>query len=260
MKSRAALAIVAANLVALLVLAVLMPRQMIMPGALIQAHESLTDDCFACHAPFIGSTPAKCIACHAVADIGLKTTKGRPIARERKLVAFHQHLMEDDCVACHSDHRGVQAFRPISAFSHALLDPVLQEKCEGCHAKPVDSLHRNLRGSCGECHTQERWTPATFDHERHFRFDKDHTTECTTCHVGGDYSRYTCYGCHEHSRSKIREEHVEEGILDYEDCAECHRSADEDEEKRHWRSMRSGSRRENGREIRRHERGERHDD
>ena len=37
---------------------------------------------------------------------------------------------------------------------------------------------------------------------------------CVTCHVDNDYSNYTCYGCHEHSRSKIREEHVEEGIHD----------------------------------------------
>ena len=47
---------------------------------------------------------------------------------------------------------------------------------------------------------------------------------------------YTCYGCHEHSRSKIREEHVEEGIRDYENCVEGHRSGDEDEAKRIWRS------------------------
>ena len=49
-------------------------------------------------------------------------------------------------------------------------------------------------------------------------------------------ANYTCYGCHEHSRSKIREEHLEEGIRDYENCVECHRSGDEDEAKRIWRS------------------------
>jgi hypothetical protein len=44
--------------------------------------------------------------------------------------------------------------------------------------------------------------------------------------MSDDYSRYTCYGCHEHSRSGIREEHLEEGIRDFEDCVECHRSGD----------------------------------
>jgi hypothetical protein len=45
--------------------------------------------------------------------------------------------------------------------------------------------------------------------------------------VRDDYSRYTCYGCHEHSPEKIRREHIEEGIRDFKNCVECHRSADE---------------------------------
>ncbi|MGB5638920.1 MAG: class III cytochrome C family protein, partial [Sedimenticolaceae bacterium] len=45
----------------------------------------------------------------------------------------------------------------------------------------------------------------------------------------------------EHSRSKIREEHVEEGISQYESCVDCHRSGDEDEAERIWRSKRYGS-------------------
>lgn len=38
------------------------------------------------------------------------------------------------------------------------------------------------------------------------------------------------------THKKIFEEHVEEGIRDYENCVECHRSGDEDEAKRIWRS------------------------
>jgi hypothetical protein len=59
--------------------------------------------------------------------------------------------------------------------------------------------------------------------------------------MDNDYSNYTCYGCHEHSRSKIREEHVEEGIYDYENCEECHRSGDEDEAKHLWKAKRRKS-------------------
>ena len=59
-----------------------------------------------------------------------------------------------------------------------------------------------------------------------------------TCHVDNIYDAYTCYGCHEHSRAKIRREHLEEGIRDYENCAECHRSGDEDEAERLWKSKR----------------------
>ncbi len=42
-------------------------------------------------------------------------------------------------------------------------------------------------------------------------------------------TRYTCYGCHAHSRSGIREEHLEEGIYRYENCVECHRSGEAEE-------------------------------
>ena len=53
--------------------------------------------------------------------------------------------------------------------------------------------------------------------------DRDHDVECATCHKGNDYSRYTCYGCHEHTLAKVRAEHQEEGIADFANCVECHR-------------------------------------
>ncbi|MCM8857850.1 MAG: cytochrome c3 family protein [Candidatus Thiodiazotropha sp.] len=230
--------IVAINLTLLVLLAILIPQFMISPGKPIDAHADLATDCFACHTPFIGSTADKCIACHKVEEIGIKTTQGLPIAKEKKNVAFHQQLIEEDCVSCHSDHKGVQAFRPIGQFSHRLLEPDLQQQCDSCHNNPGDALHLKIEGNCAECHDQEAWIPATFNHADYFRFDRHHDTDCVTCHVNSDYSHYTCYGCHEHSRSKIREEHVEEGIYDYEVCVECHRSGDEEEAERIWRSQR----------------------
>lgn len=238
MKNKTVLLIVVVNLAALVLLTLFMPHLMIRPGKLIDAHAELSTDCFACHTPFLGSRPAKCVECHKVDEIGLKTTQGLSIAREKKNVAFHQRLVEQDCVACHSDHRGVQPFRPIGRFSHELLEPAVNRDCNGCHSSPDDGMHRRVEGSCSQCHTQDAWTPATFDHDEYFRFDRHHTTECTTCHIDNDYASYTCYGCHEHSRSGIRAEHVEEGIYEYENCVECHRSGDEDEAEYIWRSRR----------------------
>lgn len=229
MKHRTVSLVVLLNLVALVMLAIAMPQFMVSPGKLIDGHAELANDCFACHTPFLGSSPAKCVKCHAVAEIGLKTTRGQAIAGEKKNVAFHQELREEDCVACHSDHKGVQAFHPIGRFSHALLQADTAEQCDGCHVRPGDALHRRIDGNCATCHTQEGWKPATFDHDRYFVFDEAHTASCSTCHVNDDYSAYTCYGCHAHSRAGIRAEHLEEGIYDYEDCVACHRSGDEDE-------------------------------
>ena len=231
--------IISISLFALVLLAIFLPLQMISPGDPIDAHAKFATDCYACHTPFIGSTPDKCIECHKVEEIGIKTTKGLSIAKEKKNVAFHQKLLEDDCVACHSDHKGVMAFRPISQFAHKLLDKTLQKQCNDCHSNPGDALHLKIKGNCGMCHTQEEWLPATFEHEEYFRFDRDHDTDCATCHVNDLYDSYTCYGCHEHSRSEIREEHIEEGIQKYENCVECHRSSDEDEAEDIWRTLRN---------------------
>jgi hypothetical protein len=241
MNHKTLLLIVSLNLVVLIALAIAMPHLMISPGQPIAAHAEIAGDCFACHVPFFGSTPEKCIGCHEVAEIGIKTTKGLPIGGEKKNVAFHQKLIEEDCVACHSDHNGVMAFRPISRFSHGLVAVSVREQCEGCHTNPGDSLHRRIEGNCGECHSIEAWKPATFDHDEHFRFDRHHPADCASCHIDDDYTRYTCYGCHEHSRSNIREEHYEEGIRNYENCVECHRSGDEDEAERRWRTREGGA-------------------
>jgi hypothetical protein len=74
------------------------------------------------------------------------------------------------------------------------------------------------------------WTPATFAHEKHFLLDRDHNVPCATCHLGNVFSRYTCYGCHEHTVSNIERKHRKEGITDFKNCVTCHRSASEEPE------------------------------
>ncbi len=376
MKSHILLLIVGIAMAYILMRTVHTPESMITPGAPIQAHNEVANDCFACHTPFRGAPSDKCIDCHTVDEIGLVTTKGETIARDRKGIRFHQQLLESDCVACHSDHKGVQPFRPIKRFSHKLLDVKLQKQCNSCHDKPDgklhrrlsddcglchtqnewekatfkhkslepavlrqceschetpddkrhrkfnkdcgschgyeawepasfkheklpeaklaqceschdkprdkrhrkfegkcdtchgyddweaaefrhsrlppaelkqcqschepkdDSLHRSTRLTCGECHSQDEWEPATFEHSKYFRFDRRHRKDCDVCHENNDYSKFTCYGCHEHSPRRIRGEHLEEGIRDFDNCEECHRSANEHEAERIWRQKR----------------------
>jgi hypothetical protein len=42
--------------------------------------------------------------------------------------------------------------------------------------------------------------------------------------LGGNTSRYTCFGCHQHQPDQIRASHAEEGIRNIENCVACHRS------------------------------------
>ena len=140
---------------------------MVAPGPLLPAHAELETDCFACHAPLRGAAPARCVACHALPDIGLRTTKGVPIAQAKVKASFHQKLIEQDCMACHSDHQGPQLVQVGGkGFSHALLQADVRETCETCHAAPANDLHRDLAVGCGQCHTGEAWQPATFEHAR----------------------------------------------------------------------------------------------
>ena len=233
MKGRWLWAMIGAGLAVLLVLACVFPQRMLAPGPLVPAHAALANDCFACHAPLRGPAADLCIACHVLADIGLRTTQGvaitaghsgtaRPLRR-----SFHQDLTTQDCMACHSDHAGPKLTQGShQRFSHDQLREQARARCEACHAPPSNDLHRTWTDGCAQCHTTQAWKPATFKHDAHFLLDQDHNTACTTCHLGGDHSRYTCYGCHEHTPAKVRAQHAEEGIRNIEDCVACHRSAD----------------------------------
>ena len=225
--NRAVKLILAANLIVFAVLAFVYPHLMVGPGKLIPGHNALEADCFACHASFMGADSARCVSCHKPADIGRLTTVGDPVLKPLTSTPFHQKLINEDCIACHSDHAGVKRFRVQGRFNHALLQKATRDECQSCHKSPKDSLHQQITGSCGQCHSQDKWTPATFDHAKHFELDRDHNTRCVTCHVRNDFSRYTCYGCHEHTLESIRRKHIKEGIRDYDNCTECHRNADE---------------------------------
>jgi hypothetical protein len=218
--SRTLKIILAVNLMVLAVLTFVYSHLMV-------GHKQLDADCFACHVSFTGASSPKCVSCHKSADIGRVTTKGLPVAKPLTSTPFHQELVSQDCVACHSDHAGVKRYRLQGYFDHALLKKATSDQCQNCHKSPTDALHKQITGNCGQCHSQQKWTPATFEHDKYFVLDRDHTTTCVTCHVRNDYSRYTCYGCHEHTPANIRREHVDEGIRQFDDCVECHRSADE---------------------------------
>ena len=123
--------LISVNLAVLLALAFIYPQPMVSPGALVAAHAGLSEDCFACHAPFRGAAAERCVACHAIPDIGLRTTKGVPIAKPAVKVSFHQELIAQDCMTCHSDHQGRKlTLRSRQMFSHALLRPATRDRCE----------------------------------------------------------------------------------------------------------------------------------
>lgn len=220
-------ALIGFNLAIAAVLVFAYPDLMVGPGPVMAGHTAIASDCFACHAPLRGASSGRCVACHAVADIGLRNTKGQVLPSKGPKAAFHQNLTEQNCMACHSDHASPKLTqRNRKTFSHALLRTAVQEQCQTCHKSPADKLHQGATGNCNQCHAQTAWKPATFDHDKSFLLDADHKVECSSCHIKNNYSTYTCYSCHEHTPDRIRSEHRDEGIRDLDNCVRCHRSAD----------------------------------
>jgi len=226
MKRGWVLLLIAANLIGLTALVFMYPHFMVAPGRLVPAHANLEANCFACHVPLRGPMAEKCISCHKVADIGLRTTTGTAVARATPITPFHQGLTAQNCMACHTDHTNpALTSRTRPAFSHALLNAAIRETCTSCHTAPKTAVHSAPTAQCTQCHSQNGWKPATFDHTRFFVLDKDHNAACTTCHTTSDRRQYTCYGCHEHTEANIRAKHIREGILNFTNCVSCHKSA-----------------------------------
>jgi len=201
------------------------PQQMVAPGPVIPAHRAIAGNCFACHAPLRGVSAQRCMTCHKLTDIGIRTTRGVALKSGGTRVAFHQALSEANCMACHSDHTGPLLLKAAQhSFAHTLLRPDVRGQCAACHRAPDTPLHAQAGSNCAACHSSKAWKPATFDHTRFFALTGPHKAACTTCHIGGNTSRYTCFGCHEHQPDQIRASHAEEGIQTVSHCAACHRS------------------------------------
>lgn len=212
------------------------PRVALSPGPQTEGHAKLEGRCFECHAIGQGTPRGKCIACHPLDRIGARLggDEAKRDPRAQAILGMHRSFAEVACSECHSDHRGRSPSLATRVFSHDVLSRSLRGRCSDCHggARPADALHAQPSGECGDCHTTTAWRPATFAHERWFVLDREHAVECRTCHdAAGDWKRYTCYGCHEHSPARMQAEHREERLdgsrLD--DCVRCHRSADEHE-------------------------------
>lgn len=196
---------IAAIIIAMLVLLIILP---IAVGGWFSGDESVSN--------------SVCSSCHNLDELGMLTTTGLPVSQEYEWQSqLHQSLSDPDCLACHTTKDDESL-----SFQHGLLNTSINNKCALCHidSEPDDELHHSAGDSCGTCHSPPTWFSTSFEHSQYFIFDNNHPSNCSNCHLlSGDFSQYSCYGaCH--SEADIREKHLEEGINNYGDCAECHRS------------------------------------
>ncbi len=192
----------------------------------MEAHRALETDCLACHSPFRGSRPERCVQCHSPPRSDSVTTQGVAIGEEQNSSLSTRIWWRRTVVACRGATRRRRPFTPSAASPTRCCSLWIGERCDGCHRGPQDALHRQISGGCGEFHTQEAWTPATFDHDRYFILDgttRRPATPVTSTTTAAAALATAATSTH---ASGIREKHLEESVTQYEDCLECHRSGE----------------------------------
>ncbi len=161
-----------------------------------------------------------------------------------------------DCAQCHTENTWVPA-----SFDHNTIYPLhgahaaiandcnrchsagytnTPNTCVGCHQADYNSTTNpnhttaGFSTNCATCHSETSWTPATFDHDNDFFpiYRGKHQGKwnaCTDCHLGGNYSTFSCINCHEHSnQSQVNNDHS--GVAGYtynsNACLTCHPDGD----------------------------------
>ena len=108
--------------------------------------------------------------------------------------------------------------------------------CINCHQDDYDNArdpdHRvvGYPTTCENCHSTRSWDDGDANHEAIFPLESGRHAgrwdSCSTCHTNpGNYSEFTCFGCHPHSdREKTDGDHRDEGGYSYDSlrCYACH--------------------------------------
>jgi len=158
-------AIILAVIIGSIAITYLYPHIMINPGEMTKGHQNLNNKCLSCHEPFKGISNDKCISCHKLAEIGKDTLFSIDTISNKIKIQFHESLTNQDCIACHSDHKGINPNLSLNKFEHSLLTNSVKNNCLSCHKTPDNELHKQLSTDCKSCHTTSDWKAyTTFNH------------------------------------------------------------------------------------------------
>lgn len=179
-------------------------------------------DCESCHSQDrFADHSLDCITCH--------------VEEDHDYMAQHIGTFGMDCVPCHDGADRMADFEHDSFYVLGMAHE--DTPCEDCH---VDQVFAGTPGTCVECHEEPEmhagqfgldcsrchnavaWSPALLTrHTFYLDHGADQTLECQTCHMV-TCTENTCYQCHDHTEDQMAMVHLEEGLEDYQNCAECH--------------------------------------
>ncbi|MFM8448689.1 MAG: hypothetical protein ACKOAY_01165 [Haliscomenobacter sp.] len=207
------------------------------------AHAAISNDCAACHVNNNYShTPNTCFGCH-------EPDYTRTLSPNHAKSQF-----STDCATCHTTGAWIPAafdhdkFYPLKG-AHKKIEKECAEchiggnydntpnTCVGCHiadynkTKDPNHITAQFPTSCEDCHSENAWEPATFNHDaQHFPIYSGHHrgvwSSCTECHTTpGNYAVFSCIDCHEHSnQNDLAQEHRRVRNYQYVStaCYSCH--------------------------------------
>ncbi|NOT38176.1 MAG: hypothetical protein HOP11_12450 [Saprospiraceae bacterium] len=204
-----------------------------------------TTDCFECHSGGFKGTSKECSSCHLndfnasqnpshtklnistdcischTTDPGWAPAKFDIHNQFYELKGAH-NLVRNDCIKCHS----------AGNFNNT------PNTCFGCHQSDYDLTknpdHKVVQfpNDCKLCHTENTWSPSTFDHDgMYFPINsgkhKGVWSNCNECHSNSnDFSVVTCITCHKNPETD--DKHLNVDGYTYSDplCFACHPMGD----------------------------------
>ena len=204
------------------------------------AHISV--DCSNCHQSGYTNTPTECSACHTQNFNDAKNPDHAGLS------------LSNQCQTCHTTNPGWKpATFPIhdDFFQLVGAHAAIKNECGSCHTAGFSNTPTECYGchqsdysnttnpshvtnkfptDCLSCHTQNAWTPATFDHDGPYFpiYSGRHRGEwnnCSDCHTNpADYSVFSCIDCHEHNKTSTDDHHKDVRNYVYASlaCYDCH--------------------------------------
>jgi len=184
-------------------------------------YTNLSSDCKTCHQADYNSTtnpnhlsanfPTDCKTCHTTAP-GWK-----PATFNHSMFPLTQGHNINDCAKCHVNGNYTN----------------LSSDCKTCHQSDYNAttnpnhLSANFPTDCKTCHsTAPGWKPATFNHSM-FPLTQGHNiSDCSKCHVNGNYTNLSsdCKTCHQADYNATTNPNHLSGNFPTE-CKTCHTTA-----------------------------------
>jgi hypothetical protein len=197
-------------------------------------------ECSKCHTSGFAGTSPVCASCHT----NTYNQTNNPKHAEKNI--------SNECATCHTlnpgwkpalfpNHNAVYAIEGAHTTSscedcHNSNYNNTPNTCVGCHQKNYDQTTNpnhataQFATTCADCHSQNAWSPATFDHDGQFfpvysGKHKNTWTNCNECHTTpNNYAAFSCIDCHDHNKTDMDNKH--QGISGYQynspACLSCH--------------------------------------